>query len=103
MRDWATTFRRAMPVIDLILVLLAFRLAYTIRYDWQILKPVDESIFAAAAFDAFLPYAIVYAIWLVFTWPVVGLYREQRGRSWYEEVYGIVNGATNATVVMMAL
>src|SRR5438105_13107912 len=103
MRDWSLFFRRAMPVIDWVLVLISFRLGYFLRYDLQILKPVDESIFAAAAFEAFLPYALLYAFWLVGTWPVAGLYREQRGRSWFEEVYGIINGATNATVVVMAL
>ncbi len=103
MRDWTLIFRRAMPFLDVLLVLISFRLAYTLRYDLQILKPVDESIFAAAAFEAFVPYAVLYAVWLVLTWPVAGMYREQRGRSWFEEIYGVVNGATSATVVVMAL
>ena len=103
MRDWALIFRRAMPLLDIMLVLIAFRLAYILRYDLQILKAVDENVVAAAAFDAFLPYAALYALWLVITWPVAGLYRDQRGRSWFEEVWAIINGATNATVVVMAL
>jgi exopolysaccharide biosynthesis polyprenyl glycosylphosphotransferase len=101
--SWIALFRRAMPVIDFLLVIISFRLAYVLRYDLQILKPVDESIYAAAAFEAFLPYAAVYALWLVMTWPVAGMYREQRGRSWFEEVYGVLNGATSATVLVMAL
>ncbi len=103
MRDWALIFRRAMPMLDGVLVLVAFRLAYYLRYDLQVLIAVDENIIAAAAFDAFLPYAALYALWLVITWPVAGLYRDQRGRSWFEEVWAIINGATNATVVVMAL
>ncbi|MCC7447420.1 MAG: sugar transferase [Anaerolineae bacterium] len=103
MRDWALIFRRAMPLLDIMMVLVAFRLAYILRYDLQILKAVDENVVAAAAFDAFLPYAALYALWLVITWPVAGLYRDQRGRSWFEEVWAIINGATNATVVVMAL
>ncbi len=31
------------------------------------------------------------------------MYREQRGRSWFEEAYTLLNGATNATVLVMAL
>lgn len=102
-RNWALIFRRAMPVIDAVLVILAFRLSYTLRYDLQIPTPVGEDIRATAAFADFLPYAILYAVWLVATWPVAGMYRERRGRSWFEEVYGVLNGATNATVVVMAL
>jgi len=32
-----------------------------------------------------------------------GLYREQRGRSWWDEVFSISNSATNAAVAVMAL
>ncbi len=101
MRNWATTFRRVMPFLDFLLVIIAFRLAYTLRYDLQILKPVDEVNYAP--FEPFLPYALVFAVWLIGTWPVMHLYRDQRGRSLFEEVYTLLNGATNATVLVMAL
>src|SRR5436305_3834422 len=101
MRNWATVFRRAMPLLDFLLVIIAFRLAYTLRYDLQVLKPVDEVNYAP--FEPFLPYALVYGLWLVGTWPVMHLYRDQRVRSWFEEVYTLLNGATNATVLVMAL
>jgi exopolysaccharide biosynthesis polyprenyl glycosylphosphotransferase len=99
---WGLVYRRALPLLDLVLVIVAFRLAYTLRYDLQLLKAVDESNLAAATFREFLPYAFLYGFWLIATWPVAGLYREKRGRSWFEEVTGILNGATNATVVVMA-
>jgi exopolysaccharide biosynthesis polyprenyl glycosylphosphotransferase len=98
-RDWALIFRRAMPVLDLLLVIGAFRLAYTLRYNVQIIRPVDEANFVP--FSIFLPYTLIFAFWLILTWPVAGLYREQRGRSWMEEVYRIANGVTNATVIVM--
>ncbi len=103
MRDWTLIFRRVMPVLDVLLVLIAFRLAYTLRYELQIPIAVEEAFLTSASFEPFLPYAALYALWLVGTWPVAGLYRERRGRSWFEEVYGIINGGTNATVVIMAL
>jgi exopolysaccharide biosynthesis polyprenyl glycosylphosphotransferase len=101
MRDWASILRRAMPVLDFLLIIVAFRLAYWLRYSLQILKPVDEVNFAP--FQPFLPYVLIYAIWLMATWPFATIYREQRGRSWFEEIYTILNGATNATVLVMAL
>ncbi len=101
MRDWATLFRRLMPLLDFILVIGAFRLAYVLRYEVQIITPVDEAFFAP--FEPYWPYALIYAFWLVLTFPVAGLYRQQRGRSWFDEASAVVNGATNATVVVMAL
>jgi exopolysaccharide biosynthesis polyprenyl glycosylphosphotransferase len=103
MRDLAAVFRRAMPILDFILVIVAFRLAYTLRYDLQIPQPVGDDVLAVAAFSEYVPYAALYGIWMIATWPVAGLYREKRGRSWFEEAYGVVNGATNAAVMAMAV
>src|SRR5258708_30281924 len=102
MRDWAWILRRAMPFIDALLIIVAFRFAHVLRYDWQMLKAVDEGS-GYAQFVNFLPYALVYAFWLVGTWPVAGLYRDKGSRSWFEEVDTLLNGATNATVLVMAL
>ncbi|MHB8626895.1 MAG: sugar transferase [Aggregatilineales bacterium] len=101
MRDWASVLRRMLPLLDFILVLLAFGLAYVLRYDVQFIRAVDE--FNTAPFEPYLPYVFLYAVWLVFTPPVALLYRVQRGRSWVEEASTVLNGATNATVVVMAL
>src|SRR5579864_2644084 len=101
MRDWSSIMRRALPLLDFMLVLLAFGLAYVLRYDVQFIRAVDE--LNTAQFEPYLPYAFLYAIWLVLTPPVAPLYRVQRGRSWLEEAYAVLNGATNATVVVMAL
>jgi exopolysaccharide biosynthesis polyprenyl glycosylphosphotransferase len=90
-----------MPLIDAALALLAFALAYIVRYQLQILRPVYE--FNNAPFEPYLPYALIYVIWLYVTYHGVGLYRPIRGRSWLEEVYTIINGVTNATVVLLAI
>lgn len=91
----------AMPVVDAALAFLAFVLAYIIRYELQILRPVFE--FNAAPFEPYLPYAAVYIVWLYVSYRGSGLYRGIRGRGWLEEVYTIVNGVTNATVVLLAI
>lgn len=90
-----------MPLIDPLLVIIAFRLAHILRYDRQIIRPIDEVFYTP--FNVFFPYAIIFAVWLCITWPVAALYRDQKGRAWGEEVYSIANGATNATVIVMAL
>src|SRR5258708_17522251 len=101
MRDWAWIIRRAMPFIDALLIVVAFLFAYILRYNLQCLKGVEAG--NDAPFEPYLPYALIYALWLLGTWPVAGLYRDQRSRSWFEEVYTLINGATNATVLVMAL
>jgi len=90
-----------MPFIDFGLVLISFGAAYVLRYDVQLIRAVGE--FNTSPFLPYIPYALIYGLWLVLTPPVVRLYRVQRGRSWLEEAYAVANGVTNATVVVMAV
>ena len=102
MRNWTLIARRLMPIFDFVLVIIAFRLAYTLRYDLQIGRPILDEVFMSR-FEDFIPWAVIFALWLIATSPVAGLYREQRGRSWLEEVYAIINGVTNSTVIILAV
>ncbi len=90
-----------MPLIDIGLALLAFVLAYFIRYELQILRPLLELYYAP--FDAYLLYIVVYPLALQIHNRGSGLYRVTRGRPWLEEVTIIVNGVANATIIVMAL
>ncbi len=90
-----------MPVVDILLALAAFMLAYYVRYSLQLIRPVFEQ--NTAPFDPYIPYMGVFAVWLYIVYNGSGLYRTVRGRAWIEEVYVILNGATNATLIIMAL
>lgn len=90
-----------MPLVDALLVALAFVLAYYVRYELQILRPVFEK--NHAPFSPFVPYVAIYIVWLFINYRGAGLYRLLRGRSWLEEVYIILNGAANATLLIMAI
>ncbi len=90
-----------MPVVDVVLSFAAFLLAYYVRYDLQILRPVFEQ--NIASFDPYLPYVAIYTVWLLLNYRGDGLYKTVRGRPWLEEVWIIVNGATNATLIIMAV
>ncbi|GAB4510840.1 MAG: sugar transferase [Anaerolineae bacterium] len=91
----------AMPVSDLALALLAFALAYYVRYELQLIRAVYEAF--RSPFDPYIPYMVFYAVWMFINYRGAGLYRTVRGRAWSEEVYIITNGVTNATVLTMAL
>jgi exopolysaccharide biosynthesis polyprenyl glycosylphosphotransferase len=93
--------RSLMPFIDLLLACLAFVLAYYIRYELQILRPVQE--FGRAPFNLYIPAIIVYILWLQFQYRGGGLYKVSRGRPWIEEVYTIINGVASATLILVTV
>ena len=71
-REWKEP-QWLMPLIDGLLVVLAFILAYVARYDLQILRPVDEP--NRAPFHPYIPYVIVFILWLYLNYRGSGLYR----------------------------
>jgi len=90
-----------MPTVDAVLAFAAFGIAYFVRYELQLIAPVLE--FNRAPFEPYLPYAVVYILWLYLNYRGSGLYKHIRGRSWLDESYTILNGVTNATVVLLAI
>ncbi len=93
--------RWLLPTVDAALVLVAFLLSYYLRYEAQFLQPVDEA--NAAPFDPYIMYAAIFAALMLLFNQSARLYREQRGRTWWDEVFAMGNGATNAAVFVMAL
>jgi exopolysaccharide biosynthesis polyprenyl glycosylphosphotransferase len=93
--------RWLMPVVDAVLVVVAFMLAYVMRYEWQIIRPVLDP--SRAEFAPYLPFMAMYGFILYLNNQSNGLYRPIRGRAWLEEVTTIANGVTNATVILLAV
>lgn len=90
-----------LPLIDVGVAFLAFVLAYFIRYDLTVFRPVLEV--NQADFLPYLPYAGVYISYLFLNYNGTGLYKLVRGRSFIEEMAIISNGVTGATVILLAL
>jgi len=90
-----------MSALDVGLALFAFALAYYVRYELEILRPLLEV--NRAPFAPYLPYFVVFSLWLHINYRSNALYKNVRGRPWLEEVYIIINGVTNETVLLMAL
>ncbi|MCY3934474.1 MAG: sugar transferase [Chloroflexi bacterium] len=95
-------YYRWLPILDAILVFLAFQLAYLAVYEWQILRPVQEE-FRAPFYGPYFGYYVLLATFLYFVQSGAGLYRSVRGRSWAEEVYRIFSAVTQGTLALMAL
>ncbi len=90
-----------MPSVDMMLTFAAWLLAYWVRYDVQLILPVTES--NNAEFHPYLSFTAVFSVMLLLNYWGDGLYRQIRGRAWWDEVYIILNGVTNSTVLIMAL
>jgi exopolysaccharide biosynthesis polyprenyl glycosylphosphotransferase len=90
-----------MPLVDAVLVGLAFVVAYLLRYDLQIIRPVLDPV--RYDFASYLPYVLVYALILVLNSQGSGLYTRVRGRTLGEEIVKIVNSVTISTVILLAL
>jgi exopolysaccharide biosynthesis polyprenyl glycosylphosphotransferase len=93
--------RRVMPALDVALAFVAFGLAYLVRYELQFIRPVSEPF--RAPFAPYLPYAAIFAALLYVNYQGRGLYKVTRGRSLMEEIYTVINGVSNATVVLLGL
>ncbi len=89
------------PLLDAALVFVAFAMAYYARYELQLIRPVFDP--NRAPFEPYLPYTAVFAALLYLNYRASGLYKSNRGRSWLEEVYAVINGVTSSTVVVLGL
>src|SRR5690349_20703975 len=84
--------RWLMPLLDSVLVFAAFGIAFYLRYEWQILRPVLDP--SRREFLPYLPYSAFYALMLLVNYQSNGPYKQIRGRTWLEEVALIGNGVT---------
>jgi exopolysaccharide biosynthesis polyprenyl glycosylphosphotransferase len=88
-------------VSDIILINVAFAIAYWIRYDLQWLRAVDPAYLVP--FSVFIPFALILTVLLILIYRQEGLYRLRRGTSWFDEAYAILNGTTTGIVFMVVL
>lgn len=86
---------------DSILIWLSFFVSYYLRYTLQLFQPVDET--NSAPFEPYIPYTFIFMFWMLVANQSSGLYSEQRGRTWANELIKLGNAATNAGLIIMAL
>ena len=87
-------------VIDIILINLAFAIAYWLRYDRQWFRALDPSTYYS--FDAYVPFTLLMTALLLFAYRLDGTYDIRRGSSLLEEAYRITTGTATAIVIMVA-
>jgi exopolysaccharide biosynthesis polyprenyl glycosylphosphotransferase len=91
----------ALVVSDIVLINIAFAIAYYIRYELQWLRAVDPAY--VVPFSVFIPFALILTLLLGLVYRKEGLYRLRRGFPWFDEIYAIINGTTTGIVIMVVL
>jgi exopolysaccharide biosynthesis polyprenyl glycosylphosphotransferase len=89
----------AVTVSDVLLINLAFAIAYWLRYELQWFASVDEANFVS--YRAFIPISITLTILLLGIYKLNGVYNQPRGASWFDEVYRLMTGTATGIIVMV--
>jgi exopolysaccharide biosynthesis polyprenyl glycosylphosphotransferase len=88
-------------VSDSLLIVLAFILAYLLRYRLQWFRAVDPVFQTDFSSYIFSCVALVGILFLLFHFS--GVYRQQRERMWLEEVYTIASATTIGVVTLITI
>ena len=87
--------------IDLLLINLGFFLAYLARYDWQLLRQVENAEFIVP-FAAYVPQQLLLNIFLIIVFSQTSVWRRRRGESWFDEIYRIGTAMTVSFTLLIA-
>jgi exopolysaccharide biosynthesis polyprenyl glycosylphosphotransferase len=97
-RPWRVAIEIA---IDTALIGLGFVLAYWIRYDVQWPSPVAAENYVP--FRAYLPMAGLLVVLLIAGYALQKAYVHQRGRTWLDETYVLLNGTTTSILLVIVI
>jgi exopolysaccharide biosynthesis polyprenyl glycosylphosphotransferase len=87
----------ATAVADIVLINLAFALAYWLRYDLQWFATVDAAYMVP--YRAFIPVSIGLMMLLLVIYKLSGVYDQRRGASLFDEMYHIVTGTAVSIIL----
>jgi exopolysaccharide biosynthesis polyprenyl glycosylphosphotransferase len=90
--------RLTTAVTDFLVMLLAFALAYIIRYEWQWFQPA----FIIHPYESYLPQQALYLGLLLFFFWSQKVWQRRRGEFWVDEVARLMYAVVLATAVMVA-
>ncbi len=88
-------------ITDILLINLAFVMAYVARYQWQWLRPVEERFFEPYA--AYVEQQLALNLLLIFTFSQSRVWRRRRGEFWIDEVSRIGSATAAGITLMMAI
>jgi len=89
----------AMAISDVLLINLAFVIAYWLRYSLQLFAAVDVANFVP--YVVFIPISLTLTALLLGIYKLNGVYDQPRGASWFDEVYRLLTGTATAIILMV--
>jgi exopolysaccharide biosynthesis polyprenyl glycosylphosphotransferase len=93
------TVRYTTIIIDIILINLAFILAYIARYEWQWLLPVIYQ----EPYGDYLGQQVLLVVILILTFRQHKVWRRRRGEAWVDEMSRIFSATASGIAIMMAI
>jgi exopolysaccharide biosynthesis polyprenyl glycosylphosphotransferase len=89
----------AVAITDVLLINLAFAVAYWLRYGLQWFAAVDEAYFVP--YSAFIPVSLALTVLLLSIYKLGGVYNMPRGASWFDEVYRLTTGTATGIILII--
>ena len=89
----------AVIILDVLLINLAFAIAYWVRYDLQWFAVVDEANFVV--YRVFIPVSLALTVLLLGIYKLNGVYDQPRSASWFDEAYRLLTGTATAIILMV--
>ncbi len=87
-------------LIDVVLINVAFAFSYYVRYELELLVPVDDQF--SAPYNAYLSMQAAFTLLTLFFLWIDGAYTERRGGSVFTDLYRIINAISTVGVIMFA-
>ena len=88
-------------ISDVLLINVAFLIAYWLRYDLQLFRSVDPA--NNVPYSVYLPLVGFLTVVLVLANRREGAYDVRRGRPLFDDIYGVVNATTTAIMLLVVL
>src|SRR6476620_4488132 len=85
--------------IAFLLINVAFWLAYIVRYELRFPITVAEANYVS--YLEYIPISLMLSVGLLAIYRIEGIYNYVRGRSWLEEMYGLLTATFTGIVILV--
>lgn len=86
-------------VLDFALINAAFAVAYLVRYNFHFPLTVAEANYIN--YSEYIPISLGLSLGLLLIYRLEGIYTPVRGRSWLEEMYGLITATFTGIVILV--